>query len=224
MRRSAHGAGAGGGSAGASLAALARLACRARRVRRRWLTRSHAPRWPLPPRTQRGPPPSRRRCAGSRRRCAQRSARPGPNSGAVVYDLATTLICSHFETDARARRRRSRSSTRPSPCLASSVRQAQLHTTVLGTGHLSPAGFGTADLYLRGDGDPTFGDGEFNHVWAAGHGHGRWRSWRRRSARGIQQRHRVGDRRRIAVRLESRRPGDRLRSRRPRLRRPAQRR
>jgi len=38
---------------------------------------------------------------------------------------------------------------------------AHLSTTVLGTGRLSPTGVWEGDLYLRGGGDPTFGDSSF---------------------------------------------------------------
>jgi D-alanyl-D-alanine carboxypeptidase/D-alanyl-D-alanine-endopeptidase (penicillin-binding protein 4) len=47
---------------------------------------------------------------------------------------------------------------------------ARLHTSVLGTGHLEPGGVWHGDLYLRGGGDPTFGDGAFNRVWENGYG------------------------------------------------------
>jgi D-alanyl-D-alanine carboxypeptidase/D-alanyl-D-alanine-endopeptidase (penicillin-binding protein 4) len=47
---------------------------------------------------------------------------------------------------------------------------ARLRTTVLGTGHLGPGGVWHGNLYLRGGGDPTFGDGTFNRVWELGYG------------------------------------------------------
>ena len=47
---------------------------------------------------------------------------------------------------------------------------ANLQTTVLGTGHLGAHGIWHGNLYLRGGGDPTFGDGAFNHVWEEGYG------------------------------------------------------
>jgi D-alanyl-D-alanine carboxypeptidase/D-alanyl-D-alanine-endopeptidase (penicillin-binding protein 4) len=46
----------------------------------------------------------------------------------------------------------------------------RLHTDVLGTGHLSARGAWDGNLYLRGDGDPTFGDGAFNKIYELGHG------------------------------------------------------
>jgi D-alanyl-D-alanine carboxypeptidase/D-alanyl-D-alanine-endopeptidase (penicillin-binding protein 4) len=46
----------------------------------------------------------------------------------------------------------------------------RLRTTVLGTGVLGPGGVWHGNLYLRGGGDPTFGDSTFNRVWELGHG------------------------------------------------------
>jgi D-alanyl-D-alanine carboxypeptidase/D-alanyl-D-alanine-endopeptidase (penicillin-binding protein 4) len=46
----------------------------------------------------------------------------------------------------------------------------RLRTTVLGTGHLGAGGVWRGDLYLRGGGDPTFGDSTFNRVWELGYG------------------------------------------------------
>jgi serine-type D-Ala-D-Ala carboxypeptidase/endopeptidase (penicillin-binding protein 4) len=47
---------------------------------------------------------------------------------------------------------------------------ARLQTAVLGAGHLGPGGVWHGDLYLRGGGDPSFGDGVFNQVWEQGYG------------------------------------------------------
>jgi D-alanyl-D-alanine carboxypeptidase/D-alanyl-D-alanine-endopeptidase (penicillin-binding protein 4) len=46
----------------------------------------------------------------------------------------------------------------------------QLQTAVLGTGHLARGGIWEGSLYLRGGGDPTFGDGTFNRIWEGGYG------------------------------------------------------
>ncbi len=48
--------------------------------------------------------------------------------------------------------------------------RARLHTTVLGTGYLDDGGVWHGNLYLRGGGDPTFGDGTFNRIWEGGYG------------------------------------------------------
>jgi serine-type D-Ala-D-Ala carboxypeptidase/endopeptidase (penicillin-binding protein 4) len=45
----------------------------------------------------------------------------------------------------------------------------RLHTTVLGTG-FERQGVWHGNLYLRGGGDPTFGDQAFNHFWNHGYG------------------------------------------------------
>ena len=47
---------------------------------------------------------------------------------------------------------------------------ATLKTTVLGSGHLGSRGVWHGNLYLRGGGDPTFGDGTFNRTWEDGYG------------------------------------------------------
>ncbi len=41
---------------------------------------------------------------------------------------------------------------------------------MLGDGHLGPLGVWHGDLYLRGGGDPTLGDGAFNRDWEEGYG------------------------------------------------------
>jgi D-alanyl-D-alanine carboxypeptidase/D-alanyl-D-alanine-endopeptidase (penicillin-binding protein 4) len=46
----------------------------------------------------------------------------------------------------------------------------RLHTIVDGTGHLGSDGVWHGNLYVRGDGDPTLGDGEFNRLWLHGYG------------------------------------------------------
>jgi D-alanyl-D-alanine carboxypeptidase/D-alanyl-D-alanine-endopeptidase (penicillin-binding protein 4) len=47
---------------------------------------------------------------------------------------------------------------------------ARLRTAVLGTGHLGAGGVWHGNLYLRGGGDPTFGDSAFNRLWELGYG------------------------------------------------------
>jgi serine-type D-Ala-D-Ala carboxypeptidase/endopeptidase (penicillin-binding protein 4) len=64
---------------------------------------------------------------------------------------------------------------------------ARLHTTVLGTGHLGPGGVWHGNLYLRGGGDPTFGDGTFNHIWNLGYGPTAGELAQELKGRGIQQ-------------------------------------
>ena len=99
----------------------------------------------------------------------QALALAGPQSGALVYDLGAqrTLF---------ARRpgvKRPPASVEKLYTTVASLRvlgpAARLHTAVLGRGHQS----GTVwhgDLYLRGGGDPTFGDAGFDRVWDRGQG------------------------------------------------------
>ncbi len=47
---------------------------------------------------------------------------------------------------------------------------ARFQTTVLGTGRLDPGGIWHGNLFLRGGGDPTFGDGAWNREYEGGHG------------------------------------------------------
>jgi D-alanyl-D-alanine carboxypeptidase/D-alanyl-D-alanine-endopeptidase (penicillin-binding protein 4) len=47
---------------------------------------------------------------------------------------------------------------------------AQFQTAVLGTGALGRGGVWHGNLYLRGGGDPTFGDGAWNRAYEDGHG------------------------------------------------------
>jgi D-alanyl-D-alanine carboxypeptidase/D-alanyl-D-alanine-endopeptidase (penicillin-binding protein 4) len=48
--------------------------------------------------------------------------------------------------------------------------EARFHTDLLGSGHPGPGGVWHGNLYLRGGGDPTFGEAGFVHVWDGGHG------------------------------------------------------
>jgi D-alanyl-D-alanine carboxypeptidase/D-alanyl-D-alanine-endopeptidase (penicillin-binding protein 4) len=47
---------------------------------------------------------------------------------------------------------------------------ARFHTEVRGTGSLGTGGVWHGNLYLRGDGDPTFGSAAFNRTWELGLG------------------------------------------------------
>jgi D-alanyl-D-alanine carboxypeptidase/D-alanyl-D-alanine-endopeptidase (penicillin-binding protein 4) len=48
--------------------------------------------------------------------------------------------------------------------------ETRLQTTVVGAGHLGTRGVWRGDLYLKGGGDPTLGDGTFNRTWERGYG------------------------------------------------------
>ena len=101
-------------------------------------------------------PPARRGGSGQRRA----RLRPRRTPGAVLASCRASS----------GRLRRSRSSTRRSRCSTGSGRTRGFRPRVLGAGHLGPAGVWHGDLYLRGGGDPTFGDGAFNRVWEDGYG------------------------------------------------------
>ncbi len=94
----------------------------------------------------------------------------GPNSGAVVYDITAGKQLFAL----RATTKRPPASVEKlytSVAMLTEVGpSARIHTTLLGTGHLGPGGIWHGNLYLRGGGDPTFGDGTFNRVWEQGYG------------------------------------------------------
>jgi D-alanyl-D-alanine carboxypeptidase/D-alanyl-D-alanine-endopeptidase (penicillin-binding protein 4) len=93
----------------------------------------------------------------------------GPQSGALVYDLGTRQTV----FSRRATTRHPPASVEKLYTTVALMRvlgpDARLHTSVLGTGHLD-AGVWHGDLYLRGGGDPTFGDAGFDRVWEQGYG------------------------------------------------------
>jgi D-alanyl-D-alanine carboxypeptidase/D-alanyl-D-alanine-endopeptidase (penicillin-binding protein 4) len=93
----------------------------------------------------------------------------GPSGGALVYDLDTHQAL--FVQ--RASTRRPPASVEKLYTTVALMRRLgpdeRLHTAVLGTGHLRN-GTWHGSLYLRGGGDPTFGDSGFNRVWNQGHG------------------------------------------------------
>ena len=94
----------------------------------------------------------------------------GPQTGALVYDLTT-----HRQLLAlRAEAARPPASVEKLYTSVAVLRMfgpsARFQTTVLGAGHLGPRGVWHGDLYLRGGGDPTLGDGAFNLVWEDGYG------------------------------------------------------
>lgn len=104
------------------------------------------------------------------RELAHTLALAGASSGASVYDL--TDRASLFAARAQAKRPpASVEKLYTAVALLSRLgARARLHTSVLGSGHLGTGGVWHGNLYLRGDGDPTFGDGTFNRVWEFGYG------------------------------------------------------
>jgi D-alanyl-D-alanine carboxypeptidase/D-alanyl-D-alanine-endopeptidase (penicillin-binding protein 4) len=93
----------------------------------------------------------------------------GPQTGLLVYDLDAR----HQLFTKRAQVGRPPASVEKLYTTIALMRRlgpdTRLHTTVLGTGRLVH-GVWRGNLYLRGGGDPTFGDAGFNRVWNHGFG------------------------------------------------------
>jgi serine-type D-Ala-D-Ala carboxypeptidase/endopeptidase (penicillin-binding protein 4) len=96
--------------------------------------------------------------------------RAGRSSGALVYDLTTgeTLFAAAEDV------KRPPASVEKLYTTIALLRRldpdTRLQTVVLGRGRLDAKGTWHGNLYLRGGGDPTFGDGAFNRVWEYGYG------------------------------------------------------
>jgi D-alanyl-D-alanine carboxypeptidase/D-alanyl-D-alanine-endopeptidase (penicillin-binding protein 4) len=94
----------------------------------------------------------------------------GPNTGAMVYDLNTGQPLFTVAADTK-RTPASVEKLYTTVALLDKLRPAaHLRTKLLGTGHLGAGGVWHGDLYLRGGGDPTFGDTGFNRAWNGGVG------------------------------------------------------
>ena len=97
-------------------------------------------------------------------------AKAGPDAGALVYDLTAKQTLFAVRAD-EGRPPASVEKLYTTVALLSELGpDFQLTTTVLGDGHLGPGGVWHGDLYLRGGGDPTLGDGAFNRDWEEGYG------------------------------------------------------
>jgi serine-type D-Ala-D-Ala carboxypeptidase/endopeptidase (penicillin-binding protein 4) len=94
----------------------------------------------------------------------------GPATGALVYDL-TAGVQLYAARDGVKRPPASVEKLYTTIAAIGKLGgRARLHTVVVGTGHLGPGGVWHGNLYLKGGGDPTFGDGTFNKVWELGYG------------------------------------------------------
>jgi serine-type D-Ala-D-Ala carboxypeptidase/endopeptidase (penicillin-binding protein 4) len=93
----------------------------------------------------------------------------GHDTGALVYDITTRATL--FAVRPGVRRPPASVEKLYTTVAATTLLGggAVLHTVVFGTGHLRH-GIWHGDLYLRGDGDPTFGDGSFNRTYEHGFG------------------------------------------------------
>jgi serine-type D-Ala-D-Ala carboxypeptidase/endopeptidase (penicillin-binding protein 4) len=97
-------------------------------------------------------------------------AKAGRSSGAAVYDLTGQRSLFALRADVK----RPPASVEKLYTTVAVLRKlgpdARLHTSVLGVGHLGHGGVWHGSLYLKGGGDPTFGDGTFNRIWEQGYG------------------------------------------------------
>lgn len=94
----------------------------------------------------------------------------GPGTGAIVYDLTAGQQLFAL----RAGIGRAPASVEKLYTTVAALNElgadARLETDILGAGRLGPGGTWDGNLYLRGAGDPTFGDGAFNRQWEDGYG------------------------------------------------------
>jgi D-alanyl-D-alanine carboxypeptidase/D-alanyl-D-alanine-endopeptidase (penicillin-binding protein 4) len=128
-------------------------------------------------RTPAGPPgPGKTRVAPSapavdslRAALARQFGIPGHQSGAAVFDLTAGEQLYALRDQAK----RAPASVEKLYTTVALLRVmgpgARLHTDVLGSGRLSH-GVWHGDLYLRGGGDPTFGESGFQHLYEHGYG------------------------------------------------------
>jgi D-alanyl-D-alanine carboxypeptidase/D-alanyl-D-alanine-endopeptidase (penicillin-binding protein 4) len=93
----------------------------------------------------------------------------GPNSGALVYDLSAKSELFGLRIAARRPPASVEKLWTTTGVLLKLGPDTRLHTTVLGTGSLRNGAW-HGNLYLRGGGDPTFGDEGFNQYWNHGYG------------------------------------------------------
>jgi serine-type D-Ala-D-Ala carboxypeptidase/endopeptidase (penicillin-binding protein 4) len=100
----------------------------------------------------------------------QQLALAGPHDGAYVYDLTAKQELFSERADVLRPPASVEKLYTASTLLARFGPQAHLTTTVSGVGHLAPGGVWEGNLYLRGEGDPTFGSSSFIHGAYGGKG------------------------------------------------------
>ncbi len=93
----------------------------------------------------------------------------GPQSGALVFDLDSQTELFGLRPTVKRPPASVEKLWTTAALMVKLGPDARLHTTVLGTGSLRH-GVWHGNLYLRGGGDPTFGDPTFNRVWMSGYG------------------------------------------------------
>jgi D-alanyl-D-alanine carboxypeptidase/D-alanyl-D-alanine-endopeptidase (penicillin-binding protein 4) len=96
-------------------------------------------------------------------------ARAGAQSGALVYDLDADDELYGLRPSVKRPPASVEKLWTTAALMVKLGPNARLHTTLLGTGSLRH-GVWHGNLYLRGGGDPTFGDPTFNRTWEFGYG------------------------------------------------------
>ena len=94
----------------------------------------------------------------------------GPNVGVVVYDITAHKQLFAIKSTVQRPPASVEKLYTSVAVLTEIGPSARIHTTLLGSGHLGSGGVWHGNLYLRGGGDPTLGDGAFNRVWEQGQG------------------------------------------------------
>ena len=93
----------------------------------------------------------------------------GPQSGALVYDLDADNELYGLRPNVKRAPASVEKLWTTTALMVKLGPNARLHTTLLGTGS-ERHGVWHGNLYLRGGGDPTFGDPTFNRTWEFGYG------------------------------------------------------
>ena len=95
---------------------------------------------------------------------------PGAIATAAVYDMTTHESLFRFKADVGTEPASVEKLYTTTAVLRLLGPGATLQTQVFGEGHIGPGGVWHGDLYLKGGGDPTFGNAGFNDVYLHGYG------------------------------------------------------
>jgi serine-type D-Ala-D-Ala carboxypeptidase/endopeptidase (penicillin-binding protein 4) len=110
--------------------------------------------------------------------------RAGPQSGALVYDLDADNELFGLRPNVKRPPASVEKLWTTAALMVKLGPNARLHTMLLGTGS-QRGGVWHGSLYLRGGGDPTFGDPVFNRTWEFGYGPTAAQLTQQLAARGI---------------------------------------
>jgi serine-type D-Ala-D-Ala carboxypeptidase/endopeptidase (penicillin-binding protein 4) len=110
--------------------------------------------------------------------------RAGPQSGALVYDLDADNELFGLRPNVKRPPASVEKLWTTAALMVKLGPNARLHTMLLGTGS-QRGGVWHGSLYLRGGGDPTFGDPAFNRTWEFGYGPTAAQLTQQLAARGI---------------------------------------